>query len=29
MLLAASTADHSELAVLTVDRPVPSGSRAK
>ena len=29
MLLAASTEDHSELAVLTVDRPVPSGSRAK
>ena len=29
MLLAASTPDHSELAVLTIDRPVPSGSRAK
>lgn len=29
MLLAASTANHGQLALLTVDRPVPSGSRAK
>ena len=29
MLLAASTPGHEQLAVLTVDKPLPSGSRAK